>query len=588
MLGSLASRPPLRRHVARTLMVLPVAVSLAVPSLAQAATAADSRFQPNLEATVRYLQEAQQEDGGFAEPGTEPSPDFTAWVTLALAAAGINPRDQTTARQHYGAGHSAYTYLAEHAHEASLTTDFERELLVVDAAGASPRDFGGVDLVGQILGRQIEQGSEAGAFPHQAGSPEAGVNDTIFAILALSPVHELAVEEAVSRAAQWLEAEQNCDGSWPTTDPRVVRPCRAGERRLLLGEPEGEVDMTAAAVEALQAAGHSDPDGLATAFAFLREAQTEKGGFAEFSGGTEPNVASTAWVVQAMWSAGINPEDWTTHPDLTSDEPLGYLASMQQPDGHIRWEASQELNGMWMTAYVTPAFTGNPLPILPPAYDPLPALPPEESTGDGATPPAAAAPGSGDGGVSGERGKGVIAGGGGTHAPLFSRPQPNSKGHTPGGARQLEGRKPAHGKDAQNLQRRNPGRARRKAAPTISGADRARHRVSHPSTVAGKGAGPDGGAAGASVGRGNGGASLPGEATRSGQAAAGQEVNGVLIGDPSASDASGLLEAGAPGLHSAGAGGDEAEWPMAATVTAIALLMIAGVLIERRRPQRIL
>jgi hypothetical protein len=418
---------------------------------------------------------------------------------------------------------------------------------------------------------------------------EAGVNDTIFAILALSPIHEPAVEEAVSRAAQWLEAEQNCDGSWPTTDPRVVRPCGEGERRLLSGEPEGEVDMTAAAVEALQAAGRSDPGGLAAASAFLRDAQTETGGFPELSGGTEPNVASTAWVVQAMWSAGINPEDWTTHSDLPSDEPLGYLASMQQPDGHIRWEASRELNGMWMTAYVTPAFTGNPLPIPPPAYDPLPALPPEESTGAGATPPAAAAPGSGDGGVSGERGEGVIAGGGGTRAPLFSRPQPNSKGHIPGGARQLAGRKPARGQDAHNPRRRNPGRSRRKTAPTISGADRARSRVSHSSTVAGKGAGPGGGSASARVGRGNGGASLPGtEATRSSQVAAGREVNGVLVGDPSASDVSGLLEAGAPGLHSAGAGGDEAEWPTAATVTAIALLMIAGAVIERRRPQRVL
>lgn len=527
------SSPTLRRHLPHKLVALLVAVSLALPGLAQATTAADSRFQPNLEATVRYLQEAQQKDGGFAEPGGEPSSDFTAWVTLALAAAGINPRDQTTAKQHYAAGHSAYSYLAENAHKASLTTDFERELLVVDATGSSPRDFGGIDLVEQILARQIEQGSEAGAFPHQAGSPEAGVNDTIFAIIALSPIHEPAVEEAVSRAAQWLEAEQDCDGSWPTTDPRPARPCVAGERRLLLGEPEGEVDMTAAAVQALQAAGRSDAKGLAAAFAFLREAQTENGGFPELSGGTEPNVASTAWAVQAMWSAGINPEDWTTHSDLPSEEPLGYLASMQQPNGHIRWEAGRELNGMWMTAYVTPAFTGNALPIPPPAYDPLPALPPGGSTGDG--------------GVSGKRRKGVIAGGGGTRAPLFSRPQPNSKGHTPGGARQLDGHE-----QARSPRRRNPGRSRRGPAPTIGGAGRARSRVA------------DSGAA------------------------AGRQVNGVLIGDASATGADGLLEAGAPGLRSAGASSDEAGWPTTAILTAIALLMIAGVLVERRRPQRVL
>ena len=109
-----------------------VAVALVVVCPARAASARDPKFQHNLEATVRYLQNSQREDGGFAEPGSKPGSDFTAWVALALAAAGINPRDQTTAKQHWVGEHSAYTFLAERAHEASLTTDFERELLVVE------------------------------------------------------------------------------------------------------------------------------------------------------------------------------------------------------------------------------------------------------------------------------------------------------------------------------------------------------------------------------------------------------------------------------------------------------------------------
>ncbi len=365
------------------------AMSLIASCPAQAATAADLRFQPNLEATVRYLQDAQREDGGFAEPGSEPDPDFSAWVALALAAAGINPRDQTTAKQHYAAGHSAYNYLVEHAHEASLTTDFERELLVVDTAGGTPHDFGGVDLASELLARQITQGSQAGAFPHQAGSSEQGINDTIFAILALSPIHEQPVQEAVARASEWLERQQNCDGSWNTLDPREVRPC-GGKRRLLAGEAEGEVDMTGAAIEALDAAGRTDGEGQAKAFEFLHEEQVPNGGFSEFPGEHEPNVASTAWVVQAMWSAAVNPETWVTRSGLASEEPLSYLASMQQEDGHIRWEASRELNGMWMTAYVTPAFTGNPLPIPEVPYEPLPLEPPGSGeSGNGGVSPRA-------------------------------------------------------------------------------------------------------------------------------------------------------------------------------------------------------
>ena len=303
----------LLRGTLAVLSTMVVVLSIYPACPAQAATARDPKFQPNLERTVRYLQNAQRENGGFAEPGSEPGSDFTAWVALALAAAGINPRDQTTAKQHYAAGHSAYTYLAEHAHEASSTTDFERELLVVNAAGGTPHDFGGVDLAGEILALQITHGSQAGAFPHQAGSSEPGINDTIFAILALSPIHEQPVQEAVARASAWLERQQNCDGSWNTLDPREVRPC-ARERRLLAGEADGEVevDMTGAAIEALYAAGRTDREGQAEAFEFLHEEQVPNGGFSEFPGEHEPNVASTAWVLQAMWSARVNPETWVT------------------------------------------------------------------------------------------------------------------------------------------------------------------------------------------------------------------------------------------------------------------------------------
>ena len=42
-------------------------------------------------------------------------------------------------------------------------------------------------------------------------------------------------------------------------------------------------------------------------------------------------------------------------------EPLDYMESMQQADGHIRWRANNDINGIWMTAYVTPAFAGQAL-----------------------------------------------------------------------------------------------------------------------------------------------------------------------------------------------------------------------------------
>jgi prenyltransferase beta subunit len=516
---------------------------------AGAATSRDSRFQPNLEATVRYLQDAQREDGGFAEPGSEPGPDFTAWVALALAAAGINPRDQTTAKQHWTGGHSAYGYLAEHAHEGSVTLDFDRELLVVDATGASPQDFGGLNLVNEILSRQLTQGSEAGGFHEEAGVTEAAMNDTIFAILALSPIHEQPVQEAVARAAQWLESQQDCDGSWHTIGPRAVKPCGT-ERRLLPGEASGEVDMTGAAIEALNAAGRPDPKGQENAFAFLHENQTANGGFREFPSEREPNVASTAWVVQAMWSDGINPETRVTHSGLASEEPLGYLASMQQPDGHIRWEASQEANGMWMTGYVTPAFTGNPLPISAVPYEQLPPSPPEEHST------------SGDGGVSTTPGSGVIAGGGGDHAPLFSRPQPGSKGHTPGGVRQLTGKQ----KQDKTERRRNPGPPRKTLVPTATTASVHHAKRHDPASHTGTG-----------------GVALTGTGTGGGGQSSGRDVKGILIGAPT-----GALEPGAPGLRGAAAGENRSSWLAIGIAAAALALALLGAFVELRRPQVIM
>jgi prenyltransferase beta subunit len=505
-------------------------------------------LQPNLEATVRYLQDAQREDGGFAEPGSEPGSDFTAWVALGLAAAGINPRDQTTAEQHWTGGHSAYSYLAEHAHEASVTLSFERELLVVDATGTSPQDFGGVNLVKEILSRQLQQGNEAGGFHEEAGDTGAAMNDTIFAILALSPIHEQPVQEAVARAAEWLESQQDCDGSWHTTDPRAVRPC-GPERRLLLGEVSGEVDMTGAAIEALNAARRPDPKGQENAFAFLHENQTANGGFREFPSEREPNVASTAWVVQAMWSAGINPETRVTHSGLASEEPLGYLASMQQPDGHIRWEVSQEANGMWMTAYVTPAFTGNPLPIPAPPPEELPSLAPEENST------------SGNGGVSTTPGSGVIAGGGGDHAPLFSRPQPASKGDTPGGVRQLEDQH--HNTTTHH---RNPGPPRKTRGPTATSASVHQAKKHDPTTH-----------------KGTGGVALAGTGAGGGAQGSGRDVKGILIGAPA--DA---LEPGAPGLRGAGAGTSQTPWLAIGIAVALLLSTLIGARIELRRGEVIL
>jgi hypothetical protein len=510
-----------------------------------------------LDATVRYLQNAQNADGGFGSvAGAASEPVTSAWATLALAAAGINPEDQ--ARR---GGESAYAYLTAHAGQFQLTTDFERELLVADAAGTAQESFGGVDLVSAVLSRRLKSGPEAGAFVHQAGESTPGVNDTIFAILALSPVQQAQAQAAVTGAAVWLEGMQQQNGGWPAVCPRTA-PCAHG------GEEAASVEMTSAAIEALNAAGRHDTHAQARAVEYLHKVQDREGGFPQVEGEAEANVASTAWVAQGIWAAGENPEEWRSEAGGPGDQPLGYLAAMQQSDGHLRYREREEQNGLWMTAYAAPALAGRWLPYpavpheTPPPPIPSGTTPPPSPTGTlpAPVPPLAAAqeaqPGSG--GIQAAPGRGVIAGGGGRGAPLFSRPQPGSQGARRGSIRVL-----------------GHGAARRHST---------RAAVAHQQPVAAASIEPRSGG-----GEGPGAASItptPSPGSALAVAGGGQLVHGILVADTSGAGGAGH---GAPGLRGAGAGGGtgQGSW-LAILIGSMALLIgLDGARRERRRAQAV-
>jgi hypothetical protein len=519
------------------------ALALVVFSAAGLALARTASQQALIDSTVRFLQESQRAGGAFASPGGQPSQGITAWVALALGGAGINPQDQARC------GTAAFTYLEAHFQEGLeeelawpqvATTAFERELLVVDVAGTDPHDFAGHDLVAELLARRREDGS----FPYVEGGRNGESNDTIFAILALSPIHEPTVEAAVAKAAEWVVAAEDEDGGWYYSGKGTV----------------SEVDMTGAALEALVAAGPPGGEAqlaayegaIAAGLAYLHRAQLPDGGFPALpTSERESNVASTAWAVQGIWATGGNPEEWKVAPE--GREPLDYMESMQQPDGHIRWRASSDLNGIWMTAYVTPAFAGQALPIPPAARFSASA-----SHGE-----AAACEESGQGGEgTGSSETGVLTGGGGHGAPAFSRPKTQSKGKTPGGARVVRG---------QRLGARDHSDRRRGAnLHQARGTEKAEPR--HPAE-----ADQETAAVGAPAA-----AALPAKVTPGGSATTnGEEVSGVVIGSPDGTH--GKLAFGAPGLRSAGAGSGDGRGPAIAIGVAALLAALLGAGRERRR-----
>lgn len=395
-----------RRSILPSLAACALAVVLVGPSRADAP---DAAAQATLDRSVRFLQDAQNLDGGFGgRSGQESDPIFSAWAAYALAAAGINPQDQAKP-----GGLDVHTYLTRNTSGLYQTTDFDRVALVALASGTSPSDFGGTDPLDTILSRQLPDGS----VPQTADGSSGWINATIWSIFPLSAIGRPDTDAAVQSATDWLLAQQRDDGSWPSYSPNSP----------------SDADMTGAAIQALNAAGRHGTEAEAAAFEYLRGAQLEDGGFEAFAGGGS-NSATTAWVVQGMWSAGRDPRSWRTS---AGNEPLSFLSSLQRADGSIGWKAYDDMNSLWMTAQVGPALGGRayPLPAVPRRVDaPLREVP-EQSRAAGSVPRASRR---GQGGFQLEHGAGVIAGGGGRGADLFSAPQPQSGGSTTRGARRIE------------------------------------------------------------------------------------------------------------------------------------------------------
>jgi hypothetical protein len=206
------------------------------------------------------------------------------------------------------------SWIAEHLGELQGPGDLERTILALAAARAP---------LGTLVTRLRED-------QRRDGSIGELVNLTAFAILAL----RAARSGAVAAPAAWLVRQQNADGGFAI-----------GER----GDPS-DVDITAAAIEALRAAGRP-PAALARALAFLQRSENADGGFPEQPGGAS-NSQSTAWVVQALAAARA-----------PTARALAYLRAREGSSGAVNYAAGVTLTPVWVTAEALAAFAQAPLPI---------------------------------------------------------------------------------------------------------------------------------------------------------------------------------------------------------------------------------
>ncbi len=280
--------------------------------------------------SVQYLVRAQNADGGFGgAPGQRSSQMQTGWSALGLAAAGRHPRDVS---KH---GNDPLDYIRRNA--GALRGDLgerTRTVLVLRAAGVSPRSFAGRDFTADIRRAQRSNGSFSGR-----------VNTTSFALLALRAAGHSPRHPAIARGAGFIASQANDDGGF-NFDGRGA---------------ESGVDDTGAAIQALVAAGRRRSPAVSGALTYLARSQNRDGGFAIQSGGPS-NAQSTAWAVQGLVAAGRNPDSVRTRG---SRSPLQYLRSLVGSDGAIRYSRTSAQTPVWVTAQAITALARKPFPLAP-------------------------------------------------------------------------------------------------------------------------------------------------------------------------------------------------------------------------------
>jgi prenyltransferase beta subunit len=290
-----------------------VLLLLALPASAPAASAAARASD--------WLARAQNTDGGFGnDRGSASGQLFTGWASLGLAAGGGNPRDVERA------GRSPVDFIRANARRIRDVGEIERTILVLKAAGVSPRSFGGRDFVARLERLRRDDGSFSGF-----------VSYTAFGVLAL----RAARAGGTGPSVRWLLREQNSDGGWGLTP-----------------EAQSDVDITAAAVQALGAVGRGKTDATEQAVSYFRGLQNPDGGFGQ-SVGRSSNAQSTAYAVQGLVAAGRDPGVFRRG----GSSPLGFLRSLQRRDGSVAYSRTSAQTPVWVTAQAAMAFARKPLPL---------------------------------------------------------------------------------------------------------------------------------------------------------------------------------------------------------------------------------
>jgi prenyltransferase beta subunit len=95
------------------------------------------------------------------------------------------------------------------------------------------------------------------------------------------------------------------------------------------------------------------------ALTYLRHSHNPDGGFGQFSR-SRSNAQSTAWAVQALIAAHVNPGRFGGKGRRS---PIRFLRSLQQRNGSFRYSRTSTQTPVWVTAQVIVALEREAFPL---------------------------------------------------------------------------------------------------------------------------------------------------------------------------------------------------------------------------------
>lgn len=290
--------------------------------------AASPAVEDAVDRGLDFIKAHQNTDGGFIEPNTDKTSISSTWFTTqALVAAGEDPLTWTKN------GKTPLNYLVESPDgKSDGTGEIAKWITFAAACGKDPHTYADYDSVA-ALKEKIKEDGRVGNY----------IYTTYWGVFGLA-----AAGEDTSAQIAWLRTQQNADGSF-------------GSYGTENGD-SGDADNTAAVIMAMRAAGvpSSDP-AIQKAVSFLKDVIEENGGY-NYGYYSAPNLASTAWAVQAFCSVGIDP---STVKSSAGNSPVDYLLSLQKEDGSFKYTETLTDTPVSMTARAVTALLGCSYPILP-------------------------------------------------------------------------------------------------------------------------------------------------------------------------------------------------------------------------------